>query len=1194
MIKKIISIILVVCMAVSITVPVFADVEDGRIAPYALYDHRTPNDYDAGWRSAGFTFPTHGRMMPFRPEHNYVSEQNPPDFMWPLHSTADSYDLIVCSDPELKDVVYHKEGITTNFYNFDVTFETGVNYWWAVRFNIGVKNSGWSDARRFRIQPNAYEFVSTDIETLMSRIPEGHPRVYTTAENLDEFRALADTNEQAARIRSYYVGIAERELLQPLNVPEDIPMPTEEERKNDVRILQKLRGNAAAAYSPALNLAFAYLLTGDQRYARRSLDIMLACCKWDVNGATSYKTQDQIHREIMMNFAMGVDWCWDVATPEERQIIIEHVLRRMDDMERLLDSIPTSPYDSHGWTAYGFIAIAGVALYGETPRAEKWLRSIIPTYTAVLPPWGYQDGGWSQGTGYYRYSTQTNRDPMDVFKAAGITDLYGKAWIMNEPLWALYAVSPTSYGTFGDEAHEQHDQGPYRSYHPELFYGIAANIDNEQVAGLSNWIADHYGFDGASGMQMYMNTKALEKEAIIPYDYPLSHEFSDIGWVVMTDDLISKDKIQMTFKSSHWGSFNHSQADQNSFYLQAYGEELAGRGGYYDAYHTTHDSGFTRKTGAHNSVTMATNRGQTDDEIHAKGEITAYLNHMDFDLATGDATAAYKTNRLDYFERHIIYIRPDIFVVVDDLDSYRNKKEKYEWWLNADVDMEVYEGADTAGCRVVNGVAALDTTVQYPKNITTYYNNIHALSDMIEIPAAAPHADSLVQRRVWFETEPLESTKMIVTMDVHKSDEEARSVDTQYYDEYVKMTFEDGTVLIVNINTDETKEIVADNITFTGAAVAYNDESIMLVSGTSLKEGGVELIKSEGICSVVMGKDELGISTFYDNRITINSNCDYVSGVAEVKNTSDYLMDASWGMEILNGKLLAAVESEAKKEDEEETAAKYELADNPDYTTFVCAADNYTLAMNGKSIKSDTNIKGNVEVYIDGIFATSSEIGGYTKRDGTAVYNGEIVVPPAKYEIVSITRGTNFGGFGVGEATYLTDVTVTSTTEKNVVHLKTIPTMDAKILETNGDADADTLKPKLAAMVEAEDATKHAQSASVYTTRSFLSGGKGVQLHNTPGQTATYNVSVKEAGYYDLAVKYVAWDSDNTKRGFTIAGKTYIIPLPKTEDWGTIPSTWKYVIADTNVYLEPGDYVLTIEAMEGMWNYDYLGLVKRN
>ena len=96
MIKKIISIILVVCMAVSITVPVFADVEDGRIAPYALYDHRTPNDYDAGWHSAGFVFPTHGRMMPFRPEHNYVSEQNPPDFMWPLHSTADSYDLIVC------------------------------------------------------------------------------------------------------------------------------------------------------------------------------------------------------------------------------------------------------------------------------------------------------------------------------------------------------------------------------------------------------------------------------------------------------------------------------------------------------------------------------------------------------------------------------------------------------------------------------------------------------------------------------------------------------------------------------------------------------------------------------------------------------------------------------------------------------------------------------------------------------------------------------------------------------------------------------------------------------------------------------------------------------------------------------------------------------------------------------------------
>ena len=95
------------------------------------------------------------------------------------------------------------------------------------------------------------------------------------------------------------------------------------------------------------------------------------------------------------------------------------------------------------------------------------------------------------------------------------------------------------------------------------------------------------------------------------------------------------------------------------------------------------------------------------------------------------------------------------------------------------------------------------------------------------------------------------------------------------------------------------------------------------------------------------------------------------------------------------------------------------------------------------------------------------------------------------------------------------------------------------------------------------------------------------------GETATYSIKVEEAGYYDLAVKYVAWDFASTARSFTINGMSYVIPLPMTTDYGTTPESWKYVVGDCNIYLEPGEYMLSIEAMEGSWNYDYLGLIKR-
>ena len=672
MTKKIIALILAITMIASLSVTAFAaEYPYGRQNIFIKYNHITPNEFDKGW-AGGFTFPTSGTMVPFRPLHDYVSEQNPPDFMWPLVASAISYDLIVCSDPELKNVVYEKSNITTNFYNFEHTFETGVDYYWAARYSSGNIKSGWSDARRFRIAPDAHEFTTPDLETMLARIPKDHPRVYTTKANLEAYRAIGDgATPSSQSIKRSYISIAENRLKTNIEevVPEDIQMLSDEEKKADVRWGQNLRSKAAQGYSGLTNLGYAYLLSGDERYARRCIDEMMRIAKWDPKGATSYKTQDQIHREIMLNMAMALDWCWDVATEEERAKAIEHILVRMDDMEHLCDAIPKNPYDSHGWTAYGFIGIAGIALYGETPRAEKWLRSIIPTYAAFLPPWGNQDGGWSQGTGYWQYSSQTNRDLMDVLADAGIVDLYGKAWQENEYLWMMYATPKGSFGSFGDETNINQT---FHGYVPELAGGIAYRSKDEHVSKVARWLANQYG--PLSTPQGYLINTSREDGEIAPYDYPLAHEFNDIGWVVMTDDLISEDRIQMTFKSSHWGSFNHSQADQNSFTIQAYGKKLASRGGYYDAYHTKHDSGITRKTAAHNSVTVATNRGQKDDSIQAKGELTAYLNHMDFDLVTGDATPAYGTT-LDYFERHMIYIRPDIFVVIDDLDSYKTEKK---------------------------------------------------------------------------------------------------------------------------------------------------------------------------------------------------------------------------------------------------------------------------------------------------------------------------------------------------------------------------------------------------------------------------------------------------------------------------------------------------------------------------------------
>ena len=235
------------------------------------------------------------------------------------------------------------------------------------------------------------------------------------------------------------------------------------------------------------------------------------------------------------------------------------------------------------------------------------------------------------------------------------------------------------------------------------------------------------------------------------------------------------------------------------------------RSGYYDSYQSIHNSGITRKTGAHNTVTVATNRGQSDDDATADGQLEAFLTQVDFDLVKGDATESYK-GAIGEFERSIVYIRPDIFVVVDDLKAKNKKGSNFEWWLHSLSDIKTYKEGN--GARLQQGKAVLDAIVQYPQKVTTYYNDNFALSDMKEYLPEGSYLGAEAQKRVWFETDKVESTKMIVTLDVHKDNKEARNVNTKYFDKYVEMTFEDGTTMYVNLGDESEEVVTAEGLSF--------------------------------------------------------------------------------------------------------------------------------------------------------------------------------------------------------------------------------------------------------------------------------------------------------------------------------------------------------------------------------------------
>jgi len=1151
--KKILSLILAVCIMASVMAPLAS----------AAAEH------DKAW---GIDFPSSALYMWFQPKDNYVSMQNPPDFKWhqvgPISDTV-SYDLIICTDPELKNVKYRKDGIKYNFYNFDYPFETGVQYWWSVRYHLNGQISGWSDARRFRISPDAQEFLLPDTEGLLARVPKTHPRIHTTLEGLEEFRALADTDPNSKAVKDSIIAQADGYLRAPLDASEPEPYSDEFKAANG-GWQNTFRNVCGPKYAHLIPMGYAYLLTGEKKYCDRAIEALMELSKWDPDGATGYAEQSQIHREIMLHMAQVYDWCYNDMTPEQRTTVVNHILSRAKDFEHLKDLITANPFQSHGWTQLGFMGVVGIALAGDHPKGDEFLSWVVPIYCSVLAPWSSQDGGWSQGTQYWQWSSNTNHDFTAPLAKAGIMNLYNKAWSSNEYKWTMYAFPAGSYGLFGDGQMDMSSNDSIRSVTTTAYF-------TKDPAAI--WTANSFGRIATSRDSYYTNT-VLDDSDYIPVDMPLANEFHDIGWITMLSDITDNDRIQLGFKASPYGSYNHSHPDQNAFIIQAYGEKLAIRSGYYPWYMSDHHKNFTHHSGSKNTITVDTSRGQVRQDMNATGHLTNFLTHEDFDLGSGDATDSYKGG-LDKFERNIVYLRPDIFVIIDELDAAKSKKSKFEWWLNSETPMEVYKG-DISGARITNGAGAIDAMVQYPKKVTSYYNDIFAVSDMVEWPAEPNFSQSTVHTRTWFETEPLEKTKMVVTLDVHRAGKEARFVDTEYFGDYMQMTFEDGSVILVNLTDDREKLIDAGTVKFKGVAVAYNDKTMMLVSGTYLEDAGIELIRADKTLSVVMGKDQLGISTYSDNTLSINVNNDYISSIESIKDYKGNPIGKEWGIVMEEGLM-------------EKTDDGITLTENADYRTFTCELDNYNLYLNNNSLNTaPTPDTATIEVTIDGVKAAETVINGFVPVKGNPSYSGYVTIPSGKYKVVNKPDALSFAGVGKGEAAYFEKVLVkTESKDGNSVELETVPVVNAAIKETNEEGvDSNVLKDKLTYFVEAENG-ELAEGSAAYTTRSWLSGGKGVQYLNTPGQVSKYTFEIKEAGTYDIGVKYVAWDSDNAQRLFTLNGKEYLVKLPRTIDYGTKPENWKYIIADTGIWLEPGTYVIGIEPVEGSWNYDYLGLVKR-
>ncbi len=1110
----------------------------------------------------------------FRPIDNYICEQNPPDFSWWQVKSAESYEVIVCRDPEMTDIAYQKTDLKNNFYNWPEPFEPGT-YYWSVRYRTANGLSVWQPARRFLVEDDAFQFPVGDMtEVLKQTEAKGHPRYYATKENLPALRAEVQSGSLKARVDKAKEQTQAAMAKPPLNTSLIYIWGDGGTALRNTFWKEVYDGHDRMKAS-----TLAYTMTGDKSYADYAVKTLMDMAAFTMPEYD--ENTDSYTCTYAMNMATYYDVLYDLLSPAQRTTILNKIDECIQKAVPILfgnNMLQENPGASHEWNCGRYLLATTMLTLGEIPASDTYAEFLLPYYINQYSPHSVEDGSYRGGTGYWRFHGELVME--EFLRRSGIVNLFDKAYFMNEMYFPLYMLPAGGYTCFGDGGNEQMD-----FYTATMYTHMLNNTGNPVIKWAMNEL------DGAptdSEEKFDYNTWP-EVEPKPPVHMARAKYFKDGGFVAMHSDLVERDRTYLMFRSSEFGTYGHCNSDQNGFIIQAYGEPLAIDSGFYPYYMSPHHKNYAVQTVAHNSITYNGGKGQPIQDATAQGKITSFVTHKDFDFATGDATNAYKEarggtipNALEKAKRHILYVRPDMYIVIDDLAALTNETASFEFWLHAQEDLKLYE--DRKGARITKGEAVLDASVQYPSAVVAKYIDGYAGPDMVMYPkevdgdlSNTPDPNAAKQKSVYFATKPVNKTKMVTTLDVHKKDESVENMTTETFANYLKMCFDNGSVIYVNLTDGET--ITADNIQFNGIAAMKNEGTVMLAEGTELTVDGQKIFSADTPITAVIGDDELSISNLEKDAV-VQVYSPGMNAVTEMKD--EKIREIQQGV----------------------TRNGVNWTIDGDYATFKLYNGARHFYLNNTGLPGAPAEDTELTLTVDGV-ERKVPVKNFYDHSGNIV--GIVTINDLSgFYYVEETNGVNIpSSEGI--------ISVTGSRSSSV----STPYPSAKLRsmpknEVTEITDFNAAQKSAAVWVEAEN-YKDLKAVSTVTVQAepvyeFLSNQKLLQNLYQPGDVATYEITVPEDGTYDLLLNNVVYNSEaDADMSAVIGDQTALFTLPLTNGpngpnvakgtsvWGVKPVDWHVIRVKAKIELKKGTYDLKLLGLGGGYTkFDWIGLIDSN
>jgi hypothetical protein len=653
-----------------------------------------------------------------RPRDGETVSINPPGFAWVPERGSVAFDLELSARRDFTDARTQRfSRLPLNLHALAEPLAPGKWYW---RYRCHLEAGGgspsstgvtaWSVTKSFTVEAGAPKVPIPPVTVLKEQLRAVRPRLYARPETLGELRRRRETD---ARRWSVLQAAIEGKVAHPL-MPEPLPYPNDEW---NVDIWREYMNQSRTMSSAVDHLGFGYLMTGERRWGERLREWLCHLASWNPDGTSSYRYNDEVGMPVLLVLARGYDCGHGALTDQEGATVRRALTRRAQEVYRMFrekNPYEVRPYDNHATRTINFLGQAALSLLDEEEQADEWLDYVLKVYSAFYPPWGGDDGGYSQGPTYLSAYLNWMLQFLQVLENATGIDLHQKAFFRNVGYFILYAepcfaqMIPFGDGTAGRP-------------------GRSAQLDMRRLAQkfrepAFQWWADQLSLGKSTVetapeglLEFLWHDESLGGRR--PTDLPRSRCFFSVGEAAMHSDPTDvRDDAYLLFWSSPFGAWSHGYADQNSLYLQAFGKALAISSGYYPWYGSPHHLQWTWQTKAHNSV-LVDGEGQVTGTRASRGKVEEFLTTDHFDYCRGDALEAYG-GRLTRFLRHVLYVResggPGWFVIADDLEAAQ--PATFQWLLHALNQMTVAEPEAEVAVEVEG--AGLRLAVLAPRDVT--------------------------------------------------------------------------------------------------------------------------------------------------------------------------------------------------------------------------------------------------------------------------------------------------------------------------------------------------------------------------------------------------------------------------------------------------------------------------------------------